>query len=257
MKIYISPSSQEHNAGPGGYIEEVAMNKIADKLCPELTRHGIEFMRNNPANDFHGHIAESNAYKPNYHLAMHSNAMGTTASHTARGLSVYCARPESASSLGTAFARIIYESLQAISPVNGHGLISAVGRLSEVMYTTAPAALVELDYHDNPDGAAWIMANIDAIAHAYLLGILKVFGIAYKSPIAVYPVPTRTLRKGCKGEDVKWLQQRLTNLGYDCGPIDGIFGGKTLAAVKAYQRRNGLVVDGIVGPATRAALLRG
>tara|TARA_R110002020_G_scaffold471284_1_gene698209 strand:- start:6526 stop:7251 length:726 start_codon:yes stop_codon:yes gene_type:complete len=53
---------------------------------------------------------------------------------------------------------------------------------------------------------------------------------------------------------VQSLQRRLTALGYDAGPADGISGPKTTAAVKAFQTALGLVVDGIAGPQTMAAL---
>ncbi len=64
----------------------------------------------------------------------------------------------------------------------------------------------------------------------------------------------RTLRRGDKGEDVRQLQEMLGQAGYDPGPIDGDFGPRTLAAVQAFQRAAGLVVDGAVGPLTIAAL---
>lgn len=56
------------------------------------------------------------------------------------------------------------------------------------------------------------------------------------------------------GEDVFALQVRLADLGYTPGTIDGIFGAKTDAAVRAFQQRNSLTVDGWVGPKTWAAL---
>ena len=65
---------------------------------------------------------------------------------------------------------------------------------------------------------------------------------------------TRTLRFGCKGDDVKLLQLRLDEIGYPAGAIDGIFGRQTLAAVKNFQASRGLKADGIVGPKTLAAL---
>lgn len=61
-----------------------------------------------------------------------------------------------------------------------------------------------------------------------------------------------TLRRGDRGEDVVHLQTRLAALGYSVGKIDGIFGIKTLEAVKALQIEKGLAVDGIVGPKTWA-----
>ncbi len=57
--------------------------------------------------------------------------------------------------------------------------------------------------------------------------------------------------------DVRALQETLKRLGHDPGPLDGLFGPKTRAAVKAFQRTiRGLKVDGVPGPATRAALAR-
>jgi N-acetylmuramoyl-L-alanine amidase len=53
---------------------------------------------------------------------------------------------------------------------------------------------------------------------------------------------------------VRTIQTKLKNWGYYTGSVDGIFGSKTTAAVKYFQRRNGLVVDGIVGNATAAAM---
>lgn len=66
---------------------------------------------------------------------------------------------------------------------------------------------------------------------------------------------TRTLKKGCKGEDVKWLQTNLNLRGYFL-EMDGIFGEKTLRAVMDFQKKNGLTVDGLVGKATIAALMK-
>lgn len=64
----------------------------------------------------------------------------------------------------------------------------------------------------------------------------------------------RTLYWGLRGEDVRILQSKLESLGYDVGPIDGIFGPKTEQAVRRFQMNNNLLVDGIVGPQTFAAL---
>lgn len=63
-----------------------------------------------------------------------------------------------------------------------------------------------------------------------------------------------TLKIGSRGADVTYLQQRLAVQGYSVGSIDGIFGNKTLEAVKDFQIDYNLSVDGIVGPKTWAAL---
>ena len=59
---------------------------------------------------------------------------------------------------------------------------------------------------------------------------------------------------GSTGDEVKQIQQKLKAWGYYSGEIDGIFGSKTLQAVKDFQKANNLSVDGIVGEKTLAAL---
>lgn len=67
-------------------------------------------------------------------------------------------------------------------------------------------------------------------------------------------VLAENLRYGSRGDKVKELQQKLKRWGYYTGSIDGIFGSGTQAAVKNFQKKNGLTADGIVGPKTAAAL---
>ncbi len=55
-------------------------------------------------------------------------------------------------------------------------------------------------------------------------------------------------------ESVKGVQARLNNLGYDCGPVDGIVGAQTRAAVRRFQADHDLQVDGIAGPKTQKKL---
>ncbi len=98
-------------------------------------------------------------------------------------------------------------------------------------------------------------------------------GVQYKTSIAAKwthwaipkgftgdpPSPTTekpTLRRGSKGPYVVEAQTKLQALGYDLGSagVDGIYGSMTVKAVKAFQSDNGLKVDGVIGPATWAAL---
>lgn len=55
---------------------------------------------------------------------------------------------------------------------------------------------------------------------------------------------------------VRQYQQWLKDLGFNPGPVDGVRGKQTIAAVKAFQQKHGLVVDGVVGPATLSTLIR-
>ena len=59
---------------------------------------------------------------------------------------------------------------------------------------------------------------------------------------------------GSRGSEVTQIQTKLKRWGYYNGNIDGIYGTQTLEAVKYFQRKNGLTVDGIAGPATLKAM---
>ena len=73
--------------------------------------------------------------------------------------------------------------------------------------------------------------------------------------VCVCAVPVAAaLREGSRGSEVRTVQQKLKNWGYYSGEVDGIFGPLTTAAVKSFQRKNGLAVDGVVGRETFAAL---
>ena len=69
-----------------------------------------------------------------------------------------------------------------------------------------------------------------------------------------YPIPVRTLRVGCSGDDVKWVQAVLTKKGLTMN-MTGYFGEKTKNYIMTVQRYYGLVPDGVVGPATLARLI--
>ena len=70
----------------------------------------------------------------------------------------------------------------------------------------------------------------------------------------VYGIPERTLRFGYTGLDVKYTMQRLYDLGFYNGKIDEKFGSGMMKALKAFQKKNGLTADGVVGPKTITVL---
>ena len=83
------------------------------------------------------------------------------------------------------------------------------------------------------------------------VAVLLVFALV----ATVFPVVSgASYRKGDSGEMVSKIQTRLKNWGYYSGEVDGIFGSKTDEAVRYFQKKNGLTVDGIVGRQTLAAL---
>ncbi len=81
------------------------------------------------------------------------------------------------------------------------------------------------------------------------------FSIAIIYSIFLKNNSVETLSKyGSRGNEVTQIQTKLKRWGYYTGSIDGIYGTKTLNAVKYFQRKNGLTADGIAGPATLKAM---
>ena len=83
------------------------------------------------------------------------------------------------------------------------------------------------------------------------LGVLL---LAWQMPSA-RAYGSNTLYNGCRGEKVKELQQALIDLGFLKGKADGIFGNNTENAVRAFQKKYKLDVDGLAGPKTQEAIL--
>lgn len=89
--------------------------------------------------------------------------------------------------------------------------------------------------------------------------LIMVFGVFVGTINTVPSVQTQTaqaltLKQGSRGQTVKKMQQKLKNWGYYKGSVDGIYGKQTLEAVKYFQRKNKLTVDGIAGPKTLSAM---
>ena len=72
--------------------------------------------------------------------------------------------------------------------------------------------------------------------------------------LAFLPAQAATYRQGSQGETVRTIQTKLKRWGYYSGSVDGVYGAKTVKAVKYFQRQNGLTADGVCGAKTLAAL---
>ena len=89
--------------------------------------------------------------------------------------------------------------------------------------------------------------------------IILALAVLFTVNILIISLVTRSARaesyqRGSVGQTVKQVQERLKKWGYYAGEIDGVYGSRTEKAVRQFQTKNGLKSDGIVGPATLAAL---
>ena len=92
--------------------------------------------------------------------------------------------------------------------------------------------------------------TVTADTKLYAIWTYTSSGGYYYAPTAAVVPDMPMLYRGCTGDAVKTLQDKLNALGYNSGNVDGIFGAKTYAAVTAFQKANSLGVDGIVGKLT-------
>ena len=140
-------------------------------------------------------------------------------------------------------------------------------RFDSLSQTYMPAVLMEYGFMDSTADYPVIMKEDYAklVAYATMEGIARVAGLkkrqAQTAPASTntakgdYTVEMKNLEKGMSGENVRALQILLNGYGYNSGTADGIFGAKTDAAVRAYQKAKGIQVDGIAGKNTMGRLL--
>jgi len=74
------------------------------------------------------------------------------------------------------------------------------------------------------------------------------------TPAPTFDVPGKTVRQGSEGAEAKAVQQRLKELGYFRNRVDGIFGARSVSALKEFQKANGLEADGAAGKSTYEVL---
>ena len=180
--IYLSPSTQEYNEYVNGLgNEEEWMNRLADAMEPMLFASGIQYTRNTPDMTAASSIRASNAGNYNLHLALHTNASGEDQAGQNRGIIAFYF-PGSAR--GMRAAQFLADGLKAIYPLPNLVRTEPTTTIGEVRRVRAPAVLLELGFHDNPDDAAWIKSNLDAVARNIALSLTEYFGLPFLEPMA-------------------------------------------------------------------------
>ena len=204
-RIYISPSTQEHNIGAGAFgSEESQMNKISEFLVAFLYKDGRFTVNYNlPSMDIAQIATDSNNFKADLHLAIHSNAGG------GEGTEVYAYGPGTNSER---FAKALYDQIALLSPGRDRGVKFNKGLYEIGDRVNATSALIELEFHDNSAGAAWIASNHQAIAEALYKGICDYYEYDYEAlataqPV-VYSVAPVTAKKIIADDDI-WLSVRV------------------------------------------------
>ena len=189
--LYLSPSTQEFNPYVTTENEEYWMNRLADAMEPMLTASGIQFDRNSPDMTAASSIRASNAGNYDLHLALHSNAAGGGNAGQYRGIIAFY---YPGSSQGRQAAQLISDQLKSIYPLPDLVRAEPTTTLGEVRRVRAPAVLLELGFHDNPEDANWITANLQPSAEAIVLAVTQFFGLPFFP--ASQPRPGRISHQG-------------------------------------------------------------
>ena len=268
-KVYLSPSCQYDNAyAYGNTTEAVQCIKIANACKTALERCGIS-VKMPSDNSLVNRCAESDKWGADLHVPIHTNAYN----HKTTGTRVYY---YDGSAKGYNAAKAIYSVLAPFTPGTSES-VSANNGLLEVNKPTAPTAYVEVDFHDVPSIAKWIIENTTAIGEKIAQGICKHFGVTYKTatsststtkPATSTTTTTTTkidapdiggyLKEGDKSVAVYAYKQLLIALkakkiiaqGVD---DNNIFGAGTTTATKQVQKAAGITVDGLAGAQTLKA----
>lgn len=255
-KVYLSPSDQTKNTyAYGNTNEAVQCGRIAEATKKALERNGIQVKI--------GHMismaekcAKSDAFDADLHVPIHTNAYNGSVS----GTRMFC---YNTTGEGYKACKAIFARLAKLTPGKSEN-IKVYDELYEVRIPSAPTAYIEVDFHDVPSVAKWIIKNTTLIGETIAQGICDYFGISFKSAPAKNTTSTSNkvsitlpkLRKGSNSGYVKTVQILLNKYNKAGLVEDGDFGSKTDTAVRAYQKSRGIGVDGIVGIKTWGQLLK-
>lgn len=173
-RIYVSPSDQGRNEyGAGNTVEEAQCEKIAVALVNALQRCGFESKTDLLA-DMYSRVSQSNIWGASLHVCIHTNA------HNGKvgGTRLFC---YALGGEGHKACKAVMATLAPITP----GTIDAITarpELCEVRNTTAPCVYIEVDFHDVPEIALWIISHTTEIAEAIAEGICNYYEKEYIAP---------------------------------------------------------------------------
>lgn len=170
-KIYISPSMQQYNKYAAGNTTEAEQcHRIGEYAAAALKRCGFDVKLADAAQSAEQNVAESNAWKPDYHLCIHTNA----ASGNARDVVVYT----SEKNMSDDCAKGVYAAVDALDKhVSVYGIRAA--NFYEIKSTSAKCIYVECEFHDNAELAQWIIEHVEEIGEAICKGFCTGAGVKY------------------------------------------------------------------------------
>lgn len=172
-KIYLSPSEQPDNRYAYGNTNEKAVCcEISAYAEAALKRNGFEVITGT-STSLSARCNEANKWGADIYIPIHTNAYNGKVS----GTRMFCYR---SSGEGYKACKAIYDVLAPITPGKSEN-IKARPELYEVKTPKAPTVYIEVDFHDVPDVAKWIIEHTEEIGEAICKGVCNHYGVTYKA----------------------------------------------------------------------------
>ena len=173
--IYLSASTQEKNIGADGIPEETRMQALARDIAPLLQTRSVLVYLNKPEYSLAQIIYNSNAKKPDLHLALHSNAGGGSGTET------WTYKLEGTKSV--LFGKQLQKTVAGVLGLPDRGVRDGfAASLGEIVGTDATAVLCELFFHDNLSDIKAFNAKRAELINAIVEVTCNWFGLNRKSP---------------------------------------------------------------------------
>ena len=211
-KIYLSPSMQPNNIYASGNVsEETVCREIAEETKKALERCGFEVILPGVSGSLSARCAEANKWGADLYIPIHTNAFNGSVS----GTRMFC---HSFKGDGYKACQAIFKRLAPLTPGDSEN-IKERPTLYEVKNPIAPTVYIEVDFHDVPSVAQWLIEHTTDVGEAICAGVCDYFGTGYKTsetpsePTSdtLYRVQVGAFRN--KGNADKLLQ-KLKTLGF-------------------------------------------
>lgn len=175
-RVYLSPSNQTANTySYGNTTEAVQCGRIAEYCRKALLRSGVEVMVGQ-YDTMANRCAASDKFNANLHVPIHTNGCNGVAS----GTRIFCFSSDK-DSAGYKAAKAVFDVLAPFTPGESENIKEYPG-LFEVRTPKAPTVYIEVDFHDVPAVAKWIIENAEGIGEKIAEGLCDALDVAYKEP---------------------------------------------------------------------------
>lgn len=194
---YLSPSNQGNNVGIDGYgSERDQMYQLVCEITPHLDRAGVSFVVPEKTATIIQRCRQSNEVGAFFHLALHSNAGGSGKAWGPVGLYY--------SAAGKAFCEKLVNALLDLGQKTNRSYhVKEQKNLYELAHTSAPAALLEVDFHDSSVGVAFITQRRGEIAEAIARVIIEADGKEFV-PVTAGEYTDEAVTLGLFPRDTDW-----------------------------------------------------